>query len=117
MPGKPFQSKLNQYFNIIKKLREEGFSYKSIAGILKEQHGIIVSQSSIHSFVKVRSKKRIVYTINESNSSNVKLERWKNTQKEKAAEAFDFDKFIDGKKKSSLNTESKFNYDENKPIK
>ncbi len=61
--GKPFQSKLNPYFDLIRGLRRKRTPYPEIARILREQHGLAVGPTTIFDFVKVRSKKRVVYTM------------------------------------------------------
>ncbi|MCI0627504.1 MAG: hypothetical protein L0387_38635 [Acidobacteria bacterium] len=64
MPGQPHQSKLIPFRNVIGCLRREGRSYRQIAIILEQEHGIRTAPSTIHSFVKVRSKKpRKVYEL------------------------------------------------------
>ena len=57
MASKPFRSRLNPYRAEIAEMRRPypPVSYKEIALILKERHGLEVSPHSIWSFVKVRS--------------------------------------------------------------
>ncbi len=61
--GKPFQSKLESVAQVIRELRLRRKSYREIAQILREQHGIIVDRTTIWSFVKVRSNPRRVITM------------------------------------------------------
>ena len=60
-------SKLAPYQTLIASLRKEGKSYREIVQILHEAHGLAVGHNTLHSFVKVRSKRpRKVYTMLES---------------------------------------------------
>lgn len=63
MPGKPFQSKLEPYYDLIRDLREKQWSYRKIAEALGTEHGLNVSANAIFSFVKVRAKRRHVFTL------------------------------------------------------
>jgi hypothetical protein len=65
VPGKPFQSKLNPFLREIYELRRQAppASYQEIARLLKERHGLEVSANGIFSFVKARSRPRVVYAI------------------------------------------------------
>jgi hypothetical protein len=56
--GKPFQSKLEPVTEIIRDLRRHRRSYRQIAQILRDEHGIVADRSSIWNYVKVRSKPR-----------------------------------------------------------
>jgi hypothetical protein len=64
-PGKPFQSKLEPFGDLIRDLRRKRKSYREIQDILREEHGITASRSTIFSFVKVRSKRRKLYSMAE----------------------------------------------------
>lgn len=57
MPGKPYQSKLTPYRKEIAELRKPWppTTYKEIARVLKERHGLDVTPNSIWSFVKTRA--------------------------------------------------------------
>jgi len=117
MPGKPFQSKLNRFYDLIKKLRKEGLSYKQIAMVLKENHDFKVSSSSIHSFVKVRSKKRKVYEIKEVKiKPEIIGESVSKIKELEDVSTFDFSTFIKDAKSQPQASSSKFNYDEKEPI-
>jgi hypothetical protein len=60
-------SKLAPYQTLIASLRKEGKSYREIVQILNEAHGLTVGHNTLHSFVKVRSKRpRKVYTMLEN---------------------------------------------------
>jgi hypothetical protein len=64
--GNPFQSKLEPFADIIRDLRRHRKSYRLIAQMLRDEHGIIVDHSSIWSYVKVRSRSRPVHTMTEN---------------------------------------------------
>ena len=61
--GKPFQSKLEPVREIIRGLRRKRKSYREIAQILRDEHGVAVDRTTIWSFVKVRSHPRRVITM------------------------------------------------------
>lgn len=61
--GKPFQSKLEPVTEIIRDLRRQRKSYREIAQILGDEHGLAVDRTTIWSFVKVRSHPRCVITM------------------------------------------------------
>lgn len=61
--GKPFQSKLEPVTEIIRDLRRQRKSYREIAQILRDEHGMTVDRTTIWSFVKVRSHPRRVITM------------------------------------------------------
>jgi hypothetical protein len=64
MPGgKPFQSKLIPFLELIQRLRKKRMPYPEIAKILQEEHGIEVGATTIFDFVKVRSRRNDVYAI------------------------------------------------------
>jgi hypothetical protein len=56
--GKPFQSKLEPVAQIIRDLRRHRKSYREIAQILRDEHGVAVDRTTIWSFVKVRANPR-----------------------------------------------------------
>lgn len=57
-------SKLAPYQALIASWRQEGKSYREIVEILRDSHGLNVGRNTLHSFVKVRSKRpRTVYTM------------------------------------------------------
>ena len=56
--GKPFQSKLEPVAEIIRDLRRHRKSYRQIAQILRDEHGLVADRSTIWNYVKVRSKPR-----------------------------------------------------------
>ncbi|OPZ85998.1 MAG: hypothetical protein BWY74_03762 [Firmicutes bacterium ADurb.Bin419] len=108
MPGKPFQSKLNQFLSLIEEMRKEKMSYAKIAEVLREQHGMAVAASSIHSFVKSRSKVRRCYTI-----KNVKI----NTKPKNSKICF-LDGFVNNIPiNTDTDTEKAFIYKGDEPIK
>ena len=61
--GKPFQSKLEPVAQVIRDLRRHRRSYREIAQILRDEHGVAVDRTTIWSFVKVRSNPRRVITM------------------------------------------------------
>lgn len=65
MPGKPYRSKLLPYLDTIRDLRntEPPTPYSIISKILEDKYGVKSAPSSIFSFVKVRSKSKCVYRI------------------------------------------------------
>jgi hypothetical protein len=56
--GKPFQSKLEPFADLIRDLRRRRKSYREIAQILRDENGIVADRTTIWSFVKVRSTPR-----------------------------------------------------------
>ena len=52
------RSKLEPYRELIRNLRRKGLSYRQIAAHLQQHYGVYAAISTIHSFVKVRSKHR-----------------------------------------------------------
>jgi hypothetical protein len=63
MPGKPFQSKLIPYEDLIRDLRKAGRTYREISDILKKDHGIEAHPDTVNSFVIVRARGAKVYTL------------------------------------------------------
>ena len=58
--GSPFQSKLEPVAQVIRDLRRHRKSYREIAQILRDEHGVAVDRTTIWSFVKVRANPRRV---------------------------------------------------------
>ena len=58
-----FQSKLEPYREFIRECRARRWSYPRIAAALGKDHGLSVAPSTIFSFVKVRAKRRRLYTL------------------------------------------------------
>ena len=56
--GRPFQSKLEPVAQVIRDLRRHRKSYREIAEILRDEHGVAVDRTTIWSFVKVRANPR-----------------------------------------------------------
>ena len=67
--GKPFQSKLEPVIEIIRDLRRHRKSYRQIAQILRDEHGIVADRSTIWNYVKVRSKPRRDFAMLEDSSA------------------------------------------------
>jgi hypothetical protein len=63
--GNPFQSRLEPFADLIRDLRRRRKSYREIAEILRDKHGIVADRTTVWSFVKVRSKHRHVFTMAE----------------------------------------------------
>lgn len=55
--GKPFQSKLEPFTEVIRRLRRQRKTYPAIARILAEEHGVKAAASTIFEFVKVRARR------------------------------------------------------------
>jgi hypothetical protein len=68
--GKPFQSKLGPVTEVVRDLRRQRKSYREIAQILRDEHGLAVDRTTIWSFVKVRSHPRRVITMAEETAVN-----------------------------------------------
>jgi len=56
LPEKPPRSRLEPYGELIDELRRRGQTYRDIAGILAEKCQLQVSVSTVHDFVRVRSR-------------------------------------------------------------
>jgi len=71
--GKPFKSKLVPHLEAIRSMRKGGSSYAEIAEELKRKMGVEVDRTTIHRFVKARSKVRKVrYALPDGNGEAVK---------------------------------------------
>jgi hypothetical protein len=57
MPGKPFQSKLEPYFDLIREARRKRQTWEAIVQLLAAQ-GITTSRPAVYSFLKRRLKRR-----------------------------------------------------------
>jgi IS30 family transposase len=68
MPGKPFQSKLEPFLELIRQWRCQRWSYPRIAEALRNEHGMTVAPSTVFSFVKVRATNRKVFALPSSGS-------------------------------------------------
>jgi len=67
--GKPFQSKLEPFADLIRELRRRRKSYREIAEVLRDEQGIAADRTTIWSFVKVRSKPRRMIAMAEESAS------------------------------------------------
>jgi hypothetical protein len=65
MSGRPFQSKLLPHANFIRECRGRHETYVQIAVALRERFGLSIAPSSVFSFVKVRARRRAVYSLPE----------------------------------------------------
>ena len=63
MPGKPFQSKLEPFYEFIREGRSKRWSYQKIAEVLTNEKILSVSANAVFSFVKVRAKRRRLYAL------------------------------------------------------
>jgi hypothetical protein len=61
--GNPYQSKLEPFADLIRDWRRRRKSYRLIAQMLRDEHGVATDHTSIWSYVKVRSRSRSVYTM------------------------------------------------------
>ncbi len=66
--GIPFQSKLLPHADEIRRLRASRRTYVQIASLLREMHGMVVAPSTVFSFVKARSRRRIVVEMTTDNA-------------------------------------------------
>ena len=67
--GRPFQSKLEPVAQVIRDLRRHRKSYREIAQILRDEHGVAVDRTTIWSFVKVRANPRRVIAMADESAS------------------------------------------------
>jgi hypothetical protein len=58
LPAKPPRSKLEPHRELIRELRRKGRTYREVAALFRERLGLQVAPSTLHSFVKVRTKHR-----------------------------------------------------------
>jgi hypothetical protein len=63
MPGIPFQSKLEPFYDFIRECRANRWSYVRIAQAITRDHGMKVCPGTVFSFVKVRAKNRTLYAL------------------------------------------------------
>jgi hypothetical protein len=63
--GNPYQSKLEPFTDLIRDWRRRRKSYRLIAQMLRDEHGVVVDHTSVWSYVKVRSRSRPVYAMTE----------------------------------------------------
>lgn len=61
--SKPFQSKLVPHLELIRALRASRTPYSQIAAEIEARFGLRIAASTIHAFVKARSRRRDVFTI------------------------------------------------------
>jgi IS30 family transposase len=58
LPEKPARSRLDPYTDLIRELLTRGWTYREIARILLENCGVHISISTIHYFVRTRSRSK-----------------------------------------------------------
>jgi IS30 family transposase len=58
LPPKPPRSRLEPYWDLIRELRRRGRTYRDIAQLLAEKFEVAVSPSTVHDFVRVRTRRR-----------------------------------------------------------
>lgn len=63
MTPKPFQSKLRPHLEFIRECRAQDMSYPRIAAELRARFGLSAAPSTIFAFVKVRCRRRTVFTM------------------------------------------------------
>ena len=56
LPAKTPRSRLEPYRELIREMRRRGRTYREIAGVLGERCGVRVAASSVHEFVRRRSR-------------------------------------------------------------
>lgn len=56
LPEKPPRSRLEQYRDLIDELRQRGWTYREIVGVLADKCQLRVSISTLHDFVRLRSQ-------------------------------------------------------------
>ena len=61
--AKPWQSKLNPCLELIRQWRRAGLSYAAIAERLAGEHGIRMTRSAIHAFVRARARRKRGYEL------------------------------------------------------
>ena len=71
MPGKPFQSKLVPHTEFIRESRARGLGYREIAAELHSRFGLRTAPANIFSFVKVRARRRPVFSLPQRETSAV----------------------------------------------
>jgi hypothetical protein len=69
MPGKPFQSKLVPHTEFMRESRARGLGYREIAAELRSRFGLHTAPANIFSFVKVRARRRPVFSLPQSETS------------------------------------------------
>jgi len=69
MPGKPFQSKLIPHSDFIRESRARGLGYREIAAELHVRFGLRTAPANIFSFVKVRARRRPMFSLPPRESS------------------------------------------------
>jgi len=102
--GNPYQSKLEPFADLIRDWRRRRKSYRLIAQMLRDEHGVVTDHTSVWSYVKVRSRSRSVYTMAEET-----------VRKHPAPPALDPIARLKAKPVPTLK-EPIFQYDENKPL-
>ena len=66
---KPFQSKLIPHLEFIRECRGQAMSYPSISTELRSRFGVSAAASTIFAFVKVRARRRPVFSLPQSETS------------------------------------------------
>jgi hypothetical protein len=102
--GNPYQSKLEPFADLIRDWRRRRKSYRLIARMLRDEHGVVTDHTSVWSYVKVRSSSRPVYTMTEDTA-----------RKHPAPSALDPIARLKAKPAPAPATPI-FQYDENKPL-
>ena len=57
LPEKPPRSRLTPYAELIDEMRERGWTFRAIAGVLAEKCGVRTSPSNLHHFVRIDREK------------------------------------------------------------
>jgi hypothetical protein len=61
--ARPAPSKLEPYHELIRTLRQRRWAYTEIAVALRDEFGVSAAPSTIHAFVKVRTRKKAVASL------------------------------------------------------
>lgn len=60
---RPAASKLDAYHELIRKLRQRRWTYKEIAAALRDEFGVTAAPSTIHAFIRVRTKRKAIASL------------------------------------------------------
>jgi hypothetical protein len=107
--GKPFQSKLEPIAQVIRDLRRQRKSYREIAQVLRDAHGLAVDRTTIWSFVKVRSHPRRVITMADQTTATAARKSSSTADGRDAIAALKA-------KPAPMPKKALFTYDEDKPL-
>jgi hypothetical protein len=75
LPTKKLRSRLEPYRELIREMRRRGRSYREIIHVLHKQCGVKVSISTLHDFVRLRSRSRTIALVSSGVSQNAKTRK------------------------------------------